>query len=488
MTDHLPDDPDHWPINPRDLLNVSANADRSEIRRAYTVLLRRFRPEKYPRQFQRIREALETLLEELKFADNNANPAADPSFQMSLPWQPSDRPGPHRPTATTGAGGSSHSPTQQVSAAANALWDEYTRHPTQQCVRRLFDLVQSHHKDVTIFLMGYWMAKFTPDLCGELQAIDWIRLGLQHIGTSEDLVALLIQEADEDRSLTNPESDDEFAALIRNPGLRSRYLLTRWTRLARFGAWKQLANEYSGEQRSLAFSHPDVWFHLSSRVFEISVFARSSHGTALATLSWAEMQSVASGPQHADQQDYADVLAMVASLFKSGYSSGDRQFDRLLIDASLLTPHDFRLRVMGIVATFVDNPQRLLALVTMLMHRFPESIWLLHHYSNARMSPPSDSALSPQSDPALSRAVEFFCARNRHLQYQELREELVEFCRTECIPVSAFFQLVQQLCHQKDMIGPFDQIGWLAEDLPLHLTCQWYHHFFRSCDLSLPVA
>ena len=47
------------------VLGIRRGADRSAVRRAYTALLREFNPEHFPEQFRRIREAYETVLQQV---------------------------------------------------------------------------------------------------------------------------------------------------------------------------------------------------------------------------------------------------------------------------------------------------------------------------------------------------------------------------------------------------------------------------------------
>src|SRR5688500_12033029 len=67
MADHLPDDPRHWPDDPFRLLGVEPPATETDVKRAYTRLIRRFKPEHHPEQFRRVREAYEHALEMLKW-------------------------------------------------------------------------------------------------------------------------------------------------------------------------------------------------------------------------------------------------------------------------------------------------------------------------------------------------------------------------------------------------------------------------------------
>ncbi|CAN5547282.1 hypothetical protein BH11PLA2_BH11PLA2_25470 [soil metagenome] len=60
MTPELPNDLKAWPADDFEILGVSRTAADDDIRRAYTRLIRRFKPEHFPEHFQRIREAYDT--------------------------------------------------------------------------------------------------------------------------------------------------------------------------------------------------------------------------------------------------------------------------------------------------------------------------------------------------------------------------------------------------------------------------------------------
>jgi DnaJ domain len=63
MSEHpLPEDPADWPKNCYDLLGVTGGMQPRDLRRAYNRLIRIYKPEQYPEQFRRIREAYESLL------------------------------------------------------------------------------------------------------------------------------------------------------------------------------------------------------------------------------------------------------------------------------------------------------------------------------------------------------------------------------------------------------------------------------------------
>ena len=67
MSDHaLPDDLSQWPSDPHELLGVAHGVAPRELRRAYTRLIRRYKPEQHPEHFRRIREAYEDCLQRFR--------------------------------------------------------------------------------------------------------------------------------------------------------------------------------------------------------------------------------------------------------------------------------------------------------------------------------------------------------------------------------------------------------------------------------------
>lgn len=69
----LPDDFSQWPKSNWELFNLdSQNASFNDLRKAYSKLIKRFRPETHPDQFQRIQEAFETL-RDLILSGNDSN-------------------------------------------------------------------------------------------------------------------------------------------------------------------------------------------------------------------------------------------------------------------------------------------------------------------------------------------------------------------------------------------------------------------------------
>ena len=73
----LPENLDQWPNDPFSLLGVNHASNRREVRRAYAQLIRIYKPEHFPEQFRRIRDAYELLDQRLSWMESNAAAAAE---------------------------------------------------------------------------------------------------------------------------------------------------------------------------------------------------------------------------------------------------------------------------------------------------------------------------------------------------------------------------------------------------------------------------
>ncbi len=69
MTDETPNW-DALPGRPAEFFGLEANADPDALKRAYTRLIRRFKPERHPQEFRRIRAAYEQLEAQLRYGDS----------------------------------------------------------------------------------------------------------------------------------------------------------------------------------------------------------------------------------------------------------------------------------------------------------------------------------------------------------------------------------------------------------------------------------
>src|SRR4051812_35481070 len=102
MADELPDDPRYWPRDPFELLGVAAGASETELKRAYTRLIRRFKPEHSPEQFRLVREAYEAALQGSGWRGHFLPPVPPPPTPPASPPPVAREPKPTEPEPVEG--------------------------------------------------------------------------------------------------------------------------------------------------------------------------------------------------------------------------------------------------------------------------------------------------------------------------------------------------------------------------------------------------
>lgn len=81
MTFELPDDLQRWPRDPYQLLGLDRAADERTAKRAYFKLIKKFKPDKFPAEFQLIREAYDQVQLQLSWKTDRDNGQQSPARQ-----------------------------------------------------------------------------------------------------------------------------------------------------------------------------------------------------------------------------------------------------------------------------------------------------------------------------------------------------------------------------------------------------------------------
>ena len=152
----LPEDPGQWPRDPYVLLGVKPQDDLVAIRRAYTKLIRRYKPEHFPEQFILLRSAYEHITS----VRTSFDPGND--FGLSFPLQPMER------TQERSQEDSQNSSEQQASQSAtdknsssklDEIWNLASRGLFEQALAELGNQSWQKSELVPVTLANYWITK-----------------------------------------------------------------------------------------------------------------------------------------------------------------------------------------------------------------------------------------------------------------------------------------------------------------------------------------
>ncbi len=191
MTPHeLPDDHREWPSDPFAILGVERGADDTAIRRAYTGLIRKFKPEHHPDQFCRIREAYDTCREQATWF----RPVSVPPPTAEVGEEPSSLPRWSAPIVV-----------EQPPSEADRLWAEATAGNLDAAYRGLAELA-AQGDDADVSLRLYWLLALAPNLDRDRTRHHWLFAALAHSRLDHAALELYRREleADPETGLNEP--------------------------------------------------------------------------------------------------------------------------------------------------------------------------------------------------------------------------------------------------------------------------------------------
>jgi hypothetical protein len=184
--DELPADPKSWPRDPYRLLGVDRGVSPRDLRQAYHRMIRRYKPEHAPEEFQRIRAAYEAIQQHTAFYNASLVEAA-------------------RPDGDTEAA-ADHSPSVEPVLAhrrdrfpsAEDLWERACQSETRAAYLGLLELVVRTPRDETVYLELYWLLVADPSLDTGRSPPDWLIDGLLVVPGFWRLRALLRRDMEND--------------------------------------------------------------------------------------------------------------------------------------------------------------------------------------------------------------------------------------------------------------------------------------------------
>lgn len=229
----LPDDPRDWPTDPFALLGVAHGAGETDIKRAYTRLIKRFKPEHAPEQFRRVREAYELCLERFRWF------APRPTFD------PPDVPVVRH----------ADPPPAPVPDEVERLWASAVEGGDAAAYAGLAELAAARPDRADLPLRLYWLLALDPALDAGRTRHDWLAAALTGAGLRGPAAELYRRELDAapDAALSGPYRD-----LLAAPAAAPDVLaVARWrlTAAGRGGAWPAVVADLTVLAGRLAFEN-----------------------------------------------------------------------------------------------------------------------------------------------------------------------------------------------------------------------------------------
>ena len=425
----LPEDPEDWPRDPVRLLGVSRSADEQTIRRAYLKLIRRFKPDSFPAQFQLIREAYESLLQRIARPD-----PPPPSLTHSTP------PSPELSTFSE----------QTDNTLQSEERDRLQLDPVQQIRKRIkageFDQVRQWAErslrggaaDLGTLLVAYLLRQvpFEEVVSSETQLSDEALLGEILKRNSTIAISLLTERLRSNPAFARSELFHKWIQSVSDPRIKAELLQLRWGCLE-IADWEMVVDDLES-QRSWLLDYPEHWANLGCEVLKFACWNRDSERAQTFVTQFSQgLKSVA--------YDLQDRILLVLDQM-------DDVDDELQGRRELIRTFDWRL----IPHSFLRHPwllSRELQPLWELANKYP--LGLIEALNNeAGIFPEAVAALRrlirqayyalveyQQADPqSQTAAVRKFLSQQKKTTFLELRPVVLKFCADNGLDFYRFTQ------------------------------------------------
>lgn len=297
MSEHsLPDDVSQWPDDPNELLGVTYGMSPRDLRRAYNRLIRIYKPEQFPEQFRRIREAYEYLLRiaELFASPTEASdaPPADAPLILPTPQQP--------PSEKESEEWIADSPqlieenlearrTRSPDEEWDARWDEAIAGSPDAAYERLSQMTQQYAGRTELYLRLYWLRTLFPEVDARRVPSDWLVQGLLATGFAGPLRELYREEVANDPAEALTERYGRLLDAPLSAALLADLIEWRLHAAVRLERWSALADDVQRLRGRFGLEEDHLWLRLLFGLCDVLAWKVDAEATALFAVCRAEI-------------------------------------------------------------------------------------------------------------------------------------------------------------------------------------------------------
>jgi hypothetical protein len=255
MTPMLPANLEDWPEDGFRLLGVERGAEDVEIRRAYTRLIRHYKPEHHPEEFRRIREAYESCQQQASWFRHDAEIPAETPREPLPTW--------------------TQSTAERPASRADELWAKAIDGDLAGAYEALAFHITSETETIS-FLRLYWLLMFDKKIDTIHTRHHWLFQALKTSNFNDTSVELYRREL-----LVDPVAalNEPYAELLQVE--TSNENLLRVTRLrlmaaGKIGSTSTMMYDLSQVQSRLLLDAEQEWFGLLLTAFDWAIWDRPS--------------------------------------------------------------------------------------------------------------------------------------------------------------------------------------------------------------------
>jgi hypothetical protein len=483
---HLPEDMRQWPEDPHELLGIGPDADSREARKAYARLIRVYKPEHYPEQFRRIRDAYEMLRFYARFVPV-------PDEEISQRGDEDDAEPSSAPTDAHGDAEAEDQPDADVDRTSRPVSDtrddEITRlyqaaraGRREECYRDYVSMQERQPGEEEIYVRLYWMLALWPQLDDLRDRCAWLALGLRQTGMRWRLLELYRNELEANPLEALSARCEDLLECSGPASQLESFVTARWRAAGSLKRWDAVASDVERLRQRPWDDDRQVWTRLLLAAIDQLAWDATGRTRDLLEACRSEVEEQTKGElwmaEWLSRYDYLQELAGDWRRMSALVDVPDPfvgHFRELLPQLWTKPWEVTRPQLLKALASLVEKPVRALIVLDRLGDQTPAALHQLGNwidrlsYDNSALEPRSDSTELQGVVRELLQEIPGRLYKAQGYFYEALRPGLLRFCIREAVSVD---RLVELLIHvsEWEIVGDLPQ--QLANDAPLHYLCQ----------------
>lgn len=473
----LPDDLSQWPRDPYQLLGVQPGVDERALKKAYTRLIRQYKPEQSPDKFRRIRDAYEVLREQVRWQNGDPEEGGGDlqHLLMSLIDLNNDNlegvlrgvqeasenaPGAHPETAA-----------QRAEPAELAQLREACQKAREGEVRSAYQglrsLQDSPARDELYYARLYWMLRLWPQLEPQRHPCRWLTEGMKAQGVTGRLLELYCEHLELEPAEALTARCQHLLTLPCSPWNRLHLIQTRWRAASRLNSLHILAEDLARLRPHYEESY-QAWARLLLAAIDVLIWSDDPAVRAMLDECRHELGAFQElNLELADELDQHDLLeAFVESCQRLQHSGRvPPELVALVRDTWLYEFRELRLRLQAALTPLVASPSDGLLLLDTIRSISPVALVRLGELIE-RLYWELEWEEQPMNDEQRRNLMRLLLAHGIN-HYGSLRNSLLRWCVSEAVSphqVSEFLRIQSAGTSMHNLL----------EDAPLHYLWMAY--------------
>jgi hypothetical protein len=459
----LPPELERWPANPYALLGVTPAVAPRDLKRAYTQLIRIYKPEQFPEHFRRLRAAYESILRCTPNFTDASKPDA-PGSQIILQFK-----------APVERNNQITSDDEQWTKSVDELWEMACNALESPAYERLRSLHDRHpgHPDLCARL--YWLLALAPEVDPVRAPEDWLAEGMMSGGLAGPLGELYRREL-----LLNPtEATSQRCARLlgapANAGVLASFVEARW----RAAAWladasPMVAADLEQLRPRIEREDHDVWIGLLLPAIEHLLWSQNAVLRQIANELKAEVERDIHSHRRMDAAlDRLEMSTEIADVWQKRGLDLPRELVAVMRQSRLQAVSELRPQWEAYLARALAEPFDLFDTLDAVASQSSVAISALHEplaWWHSMVGAISDQ----RSEAQLSALVCEFLKRSDFFEYRAFRPKLLEFCLHESLTAEQFEQSLPGC----GLLGLADLAAAIRRDLALRFVAHAYRVFW----------